>query len=231
MLKMKSMRLLQREALRQIFSPQPRTRLSQSTFRQICFNSQATFRTRPLKPSTPCPRSPLSPLRSQVKLSNASRTFRRFQSVQVNTSDASLSLSQRLRKLSREYGWTAVGVYLALSALDFPFCFLAVKLLGTDRIGHWEHVVLSYVKGLIKWPLGQGGQDAVDGAINEVKRVGKETLPLGEGQEDGQKRILEQEPTYIVDDHGYQEAEKANKGENASMLHPSTPQFMQMGKC
>lgn len=91
--------------------------------------------------------------------------------------------------------------------------------------------MLSYVKGLVKWPLGQGGQEAVDGAIEEVERVGQETLSLGEGREDGQKRILEQEPTYIVDDHGYQEAEKANKGENASMLHPSTPQFMQMSKC
>jgi hypothetical protein len=218
---MESMRLLQRGALRRFFSPQSRTRLSRSTFRQIGYNSQATFRTRPFKPSTTSPRSPFSPLRSQAKLSNASRTFRRFQSAQAAANDVSLSLSQRLRKLSREYGWTAVGVYFALSALDFPFCFLAVKLLGTDRIGRWEHVVMSYVKGLIKWPLGQGGQDAVDGAANEVKRVGKETLSLGEEREDGQRRILEQEPTYIVDDHGYQEAEKANKGENASMLHPS----------
>jgi hypothetical protein len=214
------MRLLQREALRQIFSPQSRTRLAESTFRQIRYNSQATFRTRPFKPSTSSPCSTFSPLRSQVKLSNASRTFRRFQSAQANASNANLSFSQRLRKLSQEYGWAALGVYLALTALDFPFCFLAVKLLGTDRIGHWEHVVLSYVKGLIKWPLGQGGQDAVDGAANEVKGVGKETLLLGEGREDGQKRILEQEPTYIVDHHGYEEAEKANKGENASMSHP-----------
>lgn len=51
------------------------------------------------------------------------------------------SLSQRLKKLSREYGWTAVGVYLGLSVLDFPFCFLAVRLLGTDRIGHYEDVI------------------------------------------------------------------------------------------
>jgi hypothetical protein len=214
------MRLLQREALRQIFSPQSQTRLSQSTLRQIRYNSQATFRTRPFKPSTSSPCSPFSPLRPQVKLSNASRTFRRFQSAQANPSDTNLSFSQRLRKLSREYGWAALGIYLALSALDFPFCFLAVQQLGTDRIGHWEHVVLSYVKGSVKWPLGQGGQDTVDGAASEVKRVGKETLLLGEGQEDGQKRILEQDPTYIVDDHGYQEAEKANKGANASMLHP-----------
>jgi hypothetical protein len=52
------------------------------------------------------------------------------------------SLSQRLRKLSREYGWSALGVYFALSALDFPFCFMAVRLLGTERIGRWEHAVI-----------------------------------------------------------------------------------------
>jgi hypothetical protein len=40
-----------------------------------------------------------------------------------------------MKKLSREYGWSAVGVYFALSALDFPFCYLLVKTLGTDRIG------------------------------------------------------------------------------------------------
>lgn len=52
------------------------------------------------------------------------------------------SLSARMKKLSREYGWSALGVYLGLSALDFPFCYLGVRLLGTERIGHWEHVVV-----------------------------------------------------------------------------------------
>lgn len=46
-----------------------------------------------------------------------------------------LSLSGRLKKLSREYGWSAAGVYLGLSILDFPFCFLLVKWAGTERIG------------------------------------------------------------------------------------------------
>lgn len=45
------------------------------------------------------------------------------------------SLGARLKKLSREYGWTAVGVYMTLSVLDFPFCFLLVRTVGTDRIG------------------------------------------------------------------------------------------------
>lgn len=64
------------------------------------------------------------------------------------------SLSERLKKLSREYGWAALGVYLALSALDFPFCFAAVRLLGVERIGHYEHVVVGFVKDKFKavWP-------------------------------------------------------------------------------
>ncbi|KAB8611444.1 hypothetical protein FH972_025949 [Carpinus fangiana] len=69
------------------------------------------------------------------------------------TPTPSLSLSQRLKKLSREYGWSAFGVYMALSALDFPFCFLAVRVLGTERIGRWEHFVVEGAKNSIYYPL------------------------------------------------------------------------------
>jgi hypothetical protein len=48
------------------------------------------------------------------------------------------TLGGKLKKLSREYGWSALGVYLSLSALDFPFCYLLVRTLGTDRIGEFE---------------------------------------------------------------------------------------------
>jgi hypothetical protein len=58
----------------------------------------------------------------------------------------------------------------------------------------------------------------VDGAVSEVKKVVKEKVPVEEVRDDGEKRILEEEQTMIVDDHGYKEAEKANRGENASML-------------
>ncbi|KAK8131479.1 peptide alpha-N-acetyltransferase [Apiospora sp. TS-2023a] len=58
-------------------------------------------------------------------------------------------LSARLKKLSREYGWSAVGVYLAMSILDFPFCFLLVRIVGTDRIGALEHYVVSNAKKVI----------------------------------------------------------------------------------
>jgi hypothetical protein len=62
-----------------------------------------------------------------------------------------------------------VGVYFALSALDFPFCFLAVRALGTERIGQWEHNVVQYVKSIIAIPFpgliddtGEGSAEPVD---------------------------------------------------------------------
>lgn len=33
--------------------------------------------------------------------------------------------------------------------MDFPFCFAAVRLLGVERIGHYEHVIFETVKGAI----------------------------------------------------------------------------------
>lgn len=39
---------------------------------------------------------------------------------------------------------------MALTALDFPFCFLAVRALGTDRIGHYEHVAVEWLKGVVR---------------------------------------------------------------------------------
>lgn len=51
-----------------------------------------------------------------------------------------------MKRMSKEYGWVAVGVYLGLSVIDFPFCFLAVRLAGPERIGQIEHKVLSGLK-------------------------------------------------------------------------------------
>jgi len=71
----------------------------------------------------------------------------------AGANNASLSLSQRLRKLSREYGWSAVGIYLTLSVLDFPFCLLAIRLLGTERVGRWEHAAYETVRNALRVPF------------------------------------------------------------------------------
>jgi hypothetical protein len=68
------------------------------------------------------------------------------------------SISQRFKQLSREYGWTAVAVYFGLSLIDFPFCFLAVRLLGTDRIGHYEDVLKSALWSIVRLVFPDAGK-------------------------------------------------------------------------
>jgi N-terminal acetyltransferase 2 len=82
-----------------------------------------------------------------------------------------------MRKLSREYGWSALGVYFALSALDLPFCFLGVRMLGVDRIGHYEHVVLEAFWNVVHIPFpnlgkGKGAAGAVSGGQEEGSAAG-----------------------------------------------------------
>ncbi|DAA73701.1 TPA_exp: Uncharacterized protein A8136_4135 [Trichophyton benhamiae CBS 112371] len=101
--------------------------------------------------------STISPLRYiRPQFSRRPHTRRQFTRANSTNTDPSAkpSFSQRMRTLSREYGWAAVGVYFFLSALDFPFCFAAVRLLGVDRIGHYEHIIVGSVKDAIAkiWP-------------------------------------------------------------------------------
>jgi hypothetical protein len=85
----------------------------------------------------------------------------------LGSPEPALSLSQRLKKLSREYGWTAVGVYFALSLLDFPFCFLAVRLLGTDRIGHYEDVLKNAFWSVVRLAFPDAGKTSSAAAAAE----------------------------------------------------------------
>ena len=108
---------------------------------------------------------------------------------------AKLTLSQRLKKLSREYGWTAVGVYFALSALDFPFCFLAVRLIGTEKIAAAEHAVVNFVKRAIPFQI----PEKWGGSGRLTKKVEEEV----DGAQAGY-------------DHGVREATQQNAGDGAS---------------
>jgi N-terminal acetyltransferase 2 len=221
---MESLRIMQRRALAQLIH----TRLGVQSSRLLSQTSQQPFRTRPSHFST-LKRISQSSRPSPSTFARAARrrfhnSSRRFQDSTASeaTADQNLSLSQRLKKLSRDYGWSALGVYLALTALDFPFCFLAVRLLGPDRVGHWEHVVVSYIKEWVTWPMrgNEEAKDAVEDAIDQGEKIVK--APLEEVKE-GEKRILEEEETYVVAEHGYKEAEQANQGANASAY--SFPSF------
>ncbi|KAI1816238.1 hypothetical protein GGS20DRAFT_583617 [Poronia punctata] len=112
----------------------------------------------------------------------------------------SLGFSARMKKLSREYGWSAVGVYFALSVLDFPFCFLLVRVVGTDRIGAFEEFVVSNAKKVIP----QSVRDKYNHYRNRGAGAG-----AGAGAEDHD----EQQTAPVPAGWGVEEAEIRNKSE------------------
>jgi len=210
---MKAFRILQKTSLQRSFAQaHHHTRPKLHTVTRI---SQVA--TRP--PSAPYSSSPL--FRLLFKQSRTPPLFRRPPTKRPNSTspnfnptpnlgspEPSLSLSQGLRKLSREYGWSALGVYLLLTAVDLPLCFIAVRWLGTDRIGHWEHMIVERFWGLVELALpnvrrGQGGQ-----SVDEVERVGEPVdgvFPRVDSQSD--------EVGVQGYDHGVKEAEQRNKAE------------------
>lgn len=152
--------------------------------RPTCRPPRSTTSSRPFHSSPLLRLLSRNPERTSVK-----HLIKRFASSQpTNTvnNPPSLSLTQRMRKLSREYGWSALGVYFLLSALDFPFCFLAVRWLGTDRIGRLEHVVVDWFWRVVPYPFPAKADDRFD-------ELGVEGY-----------------------DHGVKEAEELNRSENAS---------------
>lgn len=88
-------------------------------------------------------------------------------------------IKARFKKLSKEYGWVAVGVYFGLSVLDFPFCFLAVRLAGPERIGQIEHSILSSVKSYTG-PL----WDMLEPITGSLRKEKKAVTEAGEAIED-----------------------------------------------
>lgn len=92
-----------------------------------------------------------------------------------------------------------MGVYLLLSALDFPFCFLAVRLLGTERIGQAEKAVINAFWRVVEvpFPNARKGREQASETIEEA--VGDSAAREGSGW-------------------GVEEAQIRNRGEEASML-------------
>ncbi|OAA76935.1 hypothetical protein LEL_06619 [Akanthomyces lecanii RCEF 1005] len=125
----------------------------------------------------------------------ASRRGLRFSAWRRSTTDGEktkpLSLSQRLKKLFKDYGKSAIGVYLALSVLDFPFCFLLVRIARpapnklTDQAifgeitGKIEHAVVSTVSQFIPDSIRQKWRDY----WQSVKKTESDTLGNGDVSE------------------------------------------------
>ena len=117
------------------------TRLQIPSSKPFSFSSRPYSVSRTLK-SKPQPQALIQRLRTSIRHFTSSRA-RLVEKPVVESAGKTAgetvaedtSLRGRLKKLSREYGWTVVGVYFALSVLDFPFFFLLVKAVGTERVG------------------------------------------------------------------------------------------------
>lgn len=195
----RAMRLLPRQAVRQTIFPRSRASIIRQSpsYRTISQHTWQASR-----------RAPLSSYRSLLQQQHSALS-RRIRNVRKSSNKPSpdptsslgspepTTLSQRMRKLSREYGWSALGVYFMLSALDFPFCFLAVRLLGTERIGQWEHAVVSTFWRLIEVPFPNIRKVSDKATETAQDVVGDPAAREGTGW-------------------GVEEAEAANKSEQAS---------------
>lgn len=86
-------------------------------------------------------------------------------------------------------------------------------MVGVDTIGHWEHEIISWFKNLVSWPVSEDAGAEVEKGMEHAKEKVEMAVQDVTGED---KRILEEDQTYVVTDHGYKDAEKANRGANAS---------------
>lgn len=72
-----------------------------------------------------------------------------------------------IRALVKEYGYSALGIYLFLSALDLPICYAIVHSAGKEQIEIYENKVKQY--------FGFGKSDEDLKRLQEIKRIEEET--------------------------------------------------------
>lgn len=68
--------------------------------------------------------------------------FRKFAT--NTTKDKKAKAPTGLKKLMQEYGYSALGVYLGLSCIDLPLCYLLVHSLGQEKISQLQESVKSF---------------------------------------------------------------------------------------
>lgn len=105
---------------------------------------------------------------------------------------------------------------MLFTALDFPFCFAAVRYLGADRVGRYEHAVIEWVKSAVPESVREAWRKRVPmvaGRQDEEQDGDSAAVAVAGGKVEGYAEVGVV-PGY---DHGVKEAEKRNnETENAS---------------
>ncbi|GAA5852791.1 hypothetical protein JCM8547_004686 [Rhodosporidiobolus lusitaniae] len=91
--------------------------------------------------------------------------------------DAKLPLTLRVKALFRKHGWTALVLYLVLSALDFGLTFFVISAVGADRVREAEDWVLDK----LGWK--RKGEDEEPGRLRRVVEGWKKRAKKVEGKE------------------------------------------------
>lgn len=86
------------------------------------------------------------------------------------------TVSQRLKFLIRSYGWYALGVYLALSALDFAVAFAGINLLGAEYVSRIAISVKESIAHVLHSRPLEPGRDEMDAPYRHGNPSGHEGL-------------------------------------------------------
>ncbi|KAI5953848.1 NAT2 [Candida margitis] len=117
-------------------------------FRPIAsMRSLFRIRTTPIPLSSSPTRTYINLLRNSIK-TPFKRTSFRFNSTSSTARNATHTppppkgkKPQGIRALMKEYGYPALAVYLALSMIDLPICYVLVHSMGQDKIQYYENKV------------------------------------------------------------------------------------------
>jgi len=86
------------------------------------------------------------------------------------------TLSQRLRHLIKAYGWYALGVYLAFSALDFGVAFVGINLLGAEYVAQIAANVKNTIADFLPSRPAEPGLDELESTHRNPSHGGQEGL-------------------------------------------------------
>ncbi|ODV88152.1 hypothetical protein CANARDRAFT_5450 [[Candida] arabinofermentans NRRL YB-2248] len=84
---------------------------------------------------------------------------RRFNSTRAPIPSPTEKKPTGIKLLIQEYGYSALGIYLGLSCIDLPICFLLVHSAGEDKIKELQDKAL-YWFGLDKWAFKKKQSDS-----------------------------------------------------------------------
>lgn len=91
------------------------------------------------------------------------RNLRAPRMVRFQSTSTSKQQPKGLKALMKEYGYSALGVYLVLSVLDLPICYAMVHTAGREKIEYYENKVKQY--------FGYGKSDEELQRIQEINKI------------------------------------------------------------